>query len=110
MMTEIGVPAWLALLCEISPGMLAAMAAAAAVHDATAIADARTAVRGGRRVSPVEMNIHSFLDTLPFTALGVLCCLHRDKLRELASRPSSRWWRIELKREPLPTPYLMVAG
>ncbi len=106
MMTEIGIPAWIALLCEVSPGMLAAMAAAAAVHDATAIVDARTAVRGGRRVSPAEMNVHRFLEALPFTALGVLCCLHWDKLRELRGRPSSRWWRIELKREPLPVPYL----
>jgi hypothetical protein len=106
MMAEIGVPTWIGLLCEVSPGMLAAMAAAAVVHDATAILDARTAVRGGRQLSPVEMNIHSFLEALPFTALGVLCCLHWDELRELTSRPSRRWWRMELKHEPLPPRYL----
>lgn len=106
MMAEVGIPAWIGLLCEINPGTLAAMAAAAVVHDATAIVDARTAMQGGRRVSPVEMNVHSFLEALPFTALGVLCCLHWDELRELAGPPSRQWWRIELKREPLPARYL----
>jgi hypothetical protein len=34
MMAEVGVPAWLGLLCEINPGLLIVMPAAATVHNA----------------------------------------------------------------------------
>lgn len=57
MMAEVGVPSWLGLLCEINPGLLLVMAAAAAVHNATSILDQRTAVAAQRNLTPAEMSI-----------------------------------------------------
>lgn len=105
MMAEMGVPAWLGLLCEINPGLLAVMGALAVVHNATSVLDQHTAVSGGRELSPAEMSVHTYLESLPFAALGTLCCLHWDQLREVA-RPGPGWWRLERKRAPLPAGYL----
>jgi hypothetical protein len=102
MMAEVGVPVWLGLLCEINPGLVVVMAAAATVHNATSVLDQRTAVTAGRDLTPVEMSIHSYLEALPFTALGTLCCLHWDAL----TRPGRRWWGLRLKRPGLPAGYL----
>lgn len=78
------------------------MAAAATVHNATSVLDQRTAVSAGRDLTPVEMSIHSYLEALPFTALGTLCCLHWDAL----TTPARGWWPLRLKRSRLPAGYL----
>lgn len=57
MMAEISVPLLLTLLCEVNPLLLAISAAAAGLHEATAIWDVRAAVDGGREVRPAE---HTF--------------------------------------------------
>jgi hypothetical protein len=105
MMAEMGVPAWLGLLCEINPGLIAAMGTLAVAHNATSVLDQRTAVGGGRELTSAEMSVHSYLESLPFAALGTLCCLHWDELREL-TRPGRGWWRLRRKHAPLPAGYL----
>ena len=72
------------------------MGALAAVHNATSLLDERTAVGGGRQLTSAEMSVHSYLESLPFAALGTLCCLNWDELRGVA-RPGPGWWRLERK-------------
>src|SRR3954452_19373864 len=84
MMTEVGIPIALTLRYEINPLLLSVQLGGAAVHEATALWDVRTAVRSEREVKPVEQHIHSFLESLPFAALAALMCLHADQVRALA--------------------------
>ncbi|MEV4434854.1 diguanylate cyclase [Streptomyces sp. NPDC049555] len=108
MMTEVGLPIALTLLCEVNPLLLSVQLGATAAHEATALWDVRTAVRGEREVTPVEQHIHSFLETLPFAALASLMCLHPDQVRSLlrGGRGDPHAWRLVPRRTPLPPGYL----
>ena len=111
MMTEVGVPVWMALLLDINPGVLALMGAAALVHEGTAAWDVRTAVDAGREVTPAEQLVHSFLESLPFTALASLACLHWDQLRAVPRDwRDPALWRFRRKHPRLPGPYLASLG
>ncbi|MCP2257353.1 hypothetical protein LX15_001038 [Streptoalloteichus tenebrarius] len=107
MMTEIGVPIVLTLLCEINPAVMVIMLAAIAAHEATALWDVTTAVESGRDVRPIEQHIHSFLESLPFMGSAAVACLHWRQARELlrGQGPVSAW-RLHLKRNRLPSSYL----
>lgn len=108
MMTEVGIPIALTLRYEVNPLLLAVQLGGAAVHEATALWDVRTAVRSEREVKPIEQHIHSFLESLPFAALTSLMCLHSDQVKSLVhggrSDPSA--WRFVPRRRPLSRGYL----
>jgi hypothetical protein len=108
MITEVGAPLLMALLLEINPAMLALMGTAALTHEATAMWDVRLAARSTREVRPGEQNIHSFLESMPFIAIGAVACLHPRQVRALLRQPDRRGWRLRRKRPPLPRRY--VAG
>jgi len=108
MMTEVGIPIALTLRYEINPLLLSVQLGGAAVHEATALWDVRTAVRSEREVKPVEQHIHSFLESLPFAALASLMCLHSDQVKSLAGggRSDPDAWRLVPRRRPLSRGYL----
>ncbi|MFI9202377.1 diguanylate cyclase [Streptomyces sp. NPDC053048] len=112
MMTEVGIPIALTLLYEVNPLLLTVQLGATAAHEATALWDVRTALRGDREVKPLEQHIHSFLETLPFAALGSLMCLHPEQVRALlrGGRGRRRAWRLVPRRRPLPRGYLAGIG
>ncbi|MFJ4520924.1 hypothetical protein ACIP4Y_08225 [Streptomyces sp. NPDC088810] len=58
MMAEVGAPIALTLRYGVNPLLLSVQLGAAAVHEATALWDVRTAVRSDREVKPVEQHIH----------------------------------------------------
>ncbi|MCX5330243.1 MULTISPECIES: diguanylate cyclase [unclassified Streptomyces] len=103
MMAEVGIPIAAALRYEVNPALLAVRLGGAAVHEATALWDVRTAVDSGREVRPIEQNIHSFLESLPFGALASLMCLHSDQVRSLlrGGRGDPDAWRLVPRRRPL---------
>ncbi|MEV1076682.1 diguanylate cyclase [Streptomyces sp. NPDC050211] len=108
MMAEVGIPIALTLRYEVNPLLLTVQSAGAAVHEATALWDVRTAVRSDREVKPLEQHIHSFLESLPFGALASLMCLHADQVKSLLrggrGRPDA--WRLVRRRRPLSRAYL----
>src|SRR4051812_35688447 len=69
MMVEVGVPLLGALVLRINRPLFAGMTAAALAHQATAMWDVKVAYDSPREVRPIEQHIHSFLESLPFTAL-----------------------------------------
>ena len=75
MMAEVGIPIAFTLRYEVNPLLLSVQLGGAAVHEATALWDVKTAVDSDREVKPVEQHIHSFLESLPFAALAALMCL-----------------------------------
>ncbi len=105
MMAEVGVPIALTLRYEVSPLLLSVQLGAAAVHEATALWDVRTAVDSDREVKPVEQHIHSFLESLPFGGLASLMCLHADQVRSLlrggrGDRTPGVWCRAGARCRP----------
>ncbi|WP_053709456.1 hypothetical protein [Streptomyces sp. NRRL B-3648] len=112
MMAEVGAPIALTLRYEVNPLLLSVQLGAAAVHEATALWDVRTAVHSDREVKPVEQHIHSFLESLPFGGLASLMCLHADQVRSLlrGGRGDPDAWRLVPRRRPLPAGYLAAVG
>ncbi|MEU6552015.1 diguanylate cyclase [Streptomyces sp. NPDC046915] len=112
MMAEVGLPIALTLRYEVNPLLLSVQLGAAAVHEATALWDVRTAVDSDREVKPVEQHIHSFLEALPFGALSALMCLHADQVRSLlrGGRGDPGAWRPVRRRRPLSPGYLAAVG
>ncbi|MET7479376.1 diguanylate cyclase [Streptomyces sp. NPDC005648] len=108
MMAEVGVPIALTLRYEVNPLLLSVQLGGAAVHEATALWDVRTAVESDREVKPVEQHIHSFLESLPFAALAALTCLHADQMRKLlrGGDGDPEAWRLVPRRRPLSRGYL----
>lgn len=96
MMAEVGVPLTLVLLCEINPLVLTTILASIAAHEATALWDVSTAEHSGRRVTPWEQHVHSFVEC---------------EVRQLFSGARSRdAWRLHRKRNALPAGYLSAIG
>ncbi|MBW8817102.1 MAG: diguanylate cyclase [Streptomyces sp.] len=112
MMAEVGLPIALTLRYEVNPLLLTVQLGGAAVHEATALWDVKTAVDSDREVKPVEQHIHSFLESLPFAALAALMCLHADQVRALArgGRGHQDAWRLVPRRRPLSAGYLAGIG
>ncbi|MFI5975600.1 diguanylate cyclase [Streptomyces sp. NPDC051452] len=112
MMAEVGLPIALTLRYEVNPLLLSVQLGAAAVHEATALWDVRTAVDSDREVKPIEQHIHSFLESLPFGGLVSLMCLHSDQVRSLlrGGRGDPDAWRLVPRRRPLSPGYLAGIG
>ncbi|MGW2718517.1 diguanylate cyclase [Streptomyces sp. NPDC001492] len=108
MMAEVGIPIALTLRYEVNPLLLTVQLGGAAVHEATALWDVRTAVRSDREVTPLEQHIHSFLESLPYGALSALMCLHADQVKALLRGGAGRAdaWRLVPRRRPLSRGYL----
>lgn len=108
MMAEVGIPIALTLRYEVNPLLLTVQLGGAAVHEATALWDVRTAVKSDREVTPLEQHIHSFLESLPYGALSALMCLHADQVKALlrGGRGGGPAWRLVPRRRPLSRGYL----
>ncbi|MGW2572824.1 diguanylate cyclase [Streptomyces sp. NPDC001537] len=108
MMAEVGIPIALTLRYEVNPLLLTVQLGGAAVHEATALWDVRTAVKSDREVTPLEQHIHSFLESLPYGALSALMCLHADQVKALLRGGNGRAdaWRLVPRRRPLSRGYL----
>jgi hypothetical protein len=98
MFTEGAIPLGLSLLAEPTPLMVSVLAASAAVHQTTADWDLRVAHSSDREVSPLEQQIHSALEAIPF----VVCLLGALQMAD----GTDRAWKIRRKSRPLPTLYV----
>jgi hypothetical protein len=99
------------LFLEIDAGVLASMAAALLVHEATAFWDVAYASKH-RDVRPSEQHTHSFLEVLPCMALSMTSTLHWDQVQAICRiGPNKPDWGLRLKKQRLPGPYLAgIAG
>ena len=68
LLAEMGMPVLLALFFQINALVIAVMIAALVLHELTTWFDLRYASTM-RAVSPIEQQVHSFLEILPLTAL-----------------------------------------
>jgi hypothetical protein len=111
MMTEVGVPLTLCLLCEINPLILTMIMCSIAAHEATARWDVSTAEHSGREVTTWEQHVHSFLESMPIMAASTLGCLHWRQVRELLGGIRNREaWRRLLEAGTTTHRYLAAIG
>jgi hypothetical protein len=91
---EGGVALALGVFCEIDAGVVAAIAAAALVHEATAAWDVGYTIPR-RVIRQREQHTHSFLETLPFATVAFVAAIDPERAR-------TRRARFRVRRPPLP--------
>ena len=91
---SIAVPLGLALFLEINALLLAFMTVCVLAHMAVSLWDTRYA-QPRRHISPLEQQIHSYLEMLPVFALALAIVLHWEAVRDPA-------WSLSVRRQPLP--------
>jgi hypothetical protein len=107
MFAEVGAPLLAAIFLEIDAGIFALMILAFFVHEATALWDVSYAAKM-RNVTPFEQHVHGFLELLPLTAIICIATLHWGQFLALFGfGPESAHFGIALKREQLPTAYVV---
>jgi hypothetical protein len=95
---QIAIPVVLALWLEITAALIALMAAGVLAHMLTSFWDTSFA-QPRRHISPLEQQVHSWLEMLPLFALVTVAVLHLDQLLmprwtfELRSQPVAPAWR-----------------
>jgi hypothetical protein len=106
MFSEVAVPLLAAIFLEINALVIALMIAGFVVHQLTALWDV-TFANERRYVSPIEQQIHSFLELLPLTGMLIAIILNWPQFLGLwglgAETPR---FQIELKPDPLPWSYV----
>lgn len=101
MLAEVGVPLVMAVVLKINALVMLVMIAAFVAHEITGNIDLQLAIRT-RRVTPLENQIHSLLEVLPFTAMLLVFTLHWNQALALLGRgPEGADFGIFFK--PMPT-------
>jgi hypothetical protein len=106
MLTEIAVPLLGALFFEINALIIAAMIAGFVVHQLTALWDT-TFASHKRRITPIEQQVHSFLELLPLMAMLIVIILNWSQFLSVWGLGSEAGrYEIVLKPDPLPLSYV----
>ncbi|MBD5603677.1 MAG: diguanylate cyclase [Candidatus Eremiobacteraeota bacterium] len=112
MMSVVGGPLTLALLCDINALVLVAMLGGFVAHEGVSYWDVRYA-KSLREITTIEQHTHSYLEILPLVAAAVAICLRPKQFAAIFGRGDEpARWRIEPKRIPLTAKYItgIVAG
>ena len=84
------------------------MIAAFVLHELTTWLDLRYAT-STRKVTPIEQQVHSFLEMLPLMGLGFIVLLHWGQFLALFGLGSeSARFTLTLKQQPLPPAYVLT--
>ncbi|MEX3760050.1 diguanylate cyclase [Paraburkholderia phenoliruptrix] len=108
MFAEVGLPLMAAIFLEINAGIILLMIVAFLIHEATALWDVSYAL-GGRKVTPLEQHVHSFLELVPLMAILLVVSRHWPQfaaLFGLGSEPAR--FELTAKTEPLPLAYIVT--
>lgn len=106
MFLEVGVPLLAAIFFEINALVIAIMIIGFIAHQLTALWDTSFA-DNKRRVTPVEQQIHSFLELLPLAGMLIVIILHWPQFLSLwgLGNETARF-RVVMKPDPLPWGYV----
>jgi hypothetical protein len=106
MFSEAAVPLLAAIFLEINAAVIAAMIAGLIAHQLTGLWDLAYAT-DTRYVSPVEQQVHSFLELLPLAAVLIVIILHWPQFLSLWGLGSeTARFSLALKQDPLPWSYV----
>jgi len=106
MFSEVAIPLLAAIFFEINALVIATMITAFIAHELTALWDV-TFANEKRQVTPIEQQIHSFLELMPLTAILLVIILNWPQFLSLWGLGSETGrYRIVLKSDPLPWTYV----
>jgi hypothetical protein len=106
MFAEVAVPLLAAIFLEINALVIALMIAGYVVHQLTALWDISFATNR-RYVSPIEQQVHSFLELLPLTGMLIVIILNWPQFLSLwGLGDETPRFQIALRPEPLPWTYV----
>jgi hypothetical protein len=106
MFSEIAVPLLAAIFLEINALIIASMIAGFIAHQLTALWDVAFA-NDKRHVSPIEQQIHSFLELLPLAGMLIVIILNWPQFLSLWGLGSETpRYSLALKPDPLPWTYV----
>jgi hypothetical protein len=105
-MAEMAVPVVAALFLEINAGIILLMIVCFFLHQATALWDLYYA-SARREVSPVEQQVHSFLEMVPLMGLLLVVALHWDQFIALFGLAPARF---DFALKPAPLPWIYVSS
>jgi hypothetical protein len=107
LLAEMGGPVLLALFFQVNALVIAVMILALIVHELTTWFDLRYA-SSTRDISPIEQQVHSFLEILPLAALILIVLLHWDQFLALFGfGEATADFTLRLKDPPLPLWYTL---
>ncbi|WP_374676371.1 diguanylate cyclase [Ideonella sp.] len=114
MLAILGPAVLLALLAEITAGVLGLLLAACVLHEAVFWWDLRYASRH-RVIGPMEQWVHGVQFAAPWIGLAGVALLHRAQMLAMAGHPAAGPpdWSVRWKQPALPPDYLVgvvVAG
>jgi hypothetical protein len=106
MFFEVGVPLLAAIFFEINALVIAIMITGFIAHQLTSLWDTSFA-DNKRRVTPVEQQVHSFLELLPLAGMLIVIILHWPQFLSLwgLGNETARY-RLVMKPDPLPWTYV----
>jgi hypothetical protein len=108
MFSEVAVPLMAAIFLEINALIIVLMIAGFVAHQLTALWDVSFAT-DKRYVSPIEQQIHSFLEVLPLAGMLIVIILNWPQFLSLwGSGSETPRFRIALKPDPLPWTYVVA--
>ncbi len=108
MFAELGLPLAAAIFLQVNAAIFALMIAAFFVHEATVLWDLRYAVTA-REVTPLEQQVHSFMEMIPLMAILLLAVRHWDQFLALFGiGDAAPDWSLRLKPDPLPAGYVAI--
>jgi hypothetical protein len=108
MFSEVAVPLLAAIFLEINAAVIATMIIGFIAHQLTALWDVAFA-NDRRHVSPIEQQVHSFLELLPLAGMLIVIILHWPQFLSLwGLGTETPRYSLTLKQDPLPWTY--VAG
>jgi hypothetical protein len=106
MFFEVGVPLLAAIFFEINALVIAIMIIGFIAHQLTSLWDTSFA-DDKRRVTPLEQQIHSFLELLPLAGMLIVIILHWPQFLSIwGFGAETARYRIMLKPDPLPWTYV----
>jgi len=106
MFSEVAVPLLAAIFLEINALVIALMIAGFVTHQLTALWDV-TFANDRRYVSPIEQQVHSFLELLPLTGMLIVIILNWPQFLSLwGLGTETPRFQIALKPDPLPWSYV----
>ena len=91
---EIALPTIAALFLRLNALMLVVAGVAVLTHMATSLLDTSYS-QPRRHISPLEQQVHSYLEMLPLFAIAIVLVLHAEEWRDPV-------WRFVARESPLP--------
>src|SRR5687767_8923894 len=97
---EIALPIVAALFLQLNALLIVLAGVAVVAHLATSLLDTSYS-QPRRHISPLEQQLHSFLEMLPLFAFALVVVLHAGEWRDPV-------WRFALRETPLPRPAVIA--